>query len=199
MTKEKLPRIEGPLSKDSYEFKRKMEQIDQLEKPLENLLSQLKEKIENGEYEVLIGEDASGRMPTPILGSVIKEIYKKNGLPPPIIRFVAGSASLDAKNQPHKRKRELIDAYVESLVKDLRISKRILLITDTIVTGKSLKPLVDALEKNKVSFDIATVGIPTRMVGVKDVEEALGKKIYYGSEGQPHIKNRSPSRRYKRS
>src|SRR3989344_9337060 len=73
-----------------------------LEDPLANILEKLRPELERGEYRLIIGDDASGRIPTRIVGEVIKKLSEERGFPRPLVRFIAGSTFMDQNRRSEK-------------------------------------------------------------------------------------------------
>lgn len=67
-------------------------EIAQIEEPMKKIFEQISENFEEGEYDLMIGIDASGRLPSLILFKLASHIYEKNGYPAPMFRFIAGHA-----------------------------------------------------------------------------------------------------------
>jgi len=63
--------------------------------------------------------------------------------------------------------------------------KKILLVTDTINTGKGIQPIADALHQTGVEFDIASVAINADKK--RDFENKLNTRIFRGQEDAPSI------------
>ncbi len=55
-----IPESEFETMNPEYHF----EEIAEIEQAVASLISQLKEKIKNGEYDTLISDDTGGRIPT---------------------------------------------------------------------------------------------------------------------------------------
>ncbi len=55
----------------------------------ENLVKQLIPYIRRHEYNLIIGDDVSNRLPTLVLGGLLKEIYQEDKVRPPQILFFA--------------------------------------------------------------------------------------------------------------
>jgi len=55
----------------------------------ELILEQARESIDKGEYNILIGDDASGRVPTLIFRRVLQDVYKEKGYDAPKTLFFA--------------------------------------------------------------------------------------------------------------
>jgi len=145
--------LEGPVER-KYNFK----EIAELEKPIENLVGQLKEAIDSGKYDTLIGDDASGRIPTLILRKVILERFRKlhPDATPEQEReavktfFIAGGY---AKNNEELRK-----FFSEKLKNN--VTKKVLFITEAIVSGSTVNRVIRLLEGEGISSDVAAVESP---------------------------------------
>lgn len=137
--------------------------IKKLEVPLSIILESLRDRIENGEYCMIVGDDASGRIPTLIMANVMKQIYQKKGLPPPEIRFFAGSTGLGGHDEGIRSdKIKQIAEGVRSSVNNRGSQQnktRILFVTDTIATGRTTKVFAKAFQELGIDFDIATIAL----------------------------------------
>ena len=145
-------------------------EIDRLEKPMEVILEKILPDIENGRYDLIIGIDASGRLPTLATNKFIKYIYQEKGYELPKTIFMAGAGmgwmGLE-DNQISSAlllKKEKIREYLERFN-----SKKALIVEDTIVKGSSIKFLCEILAERKIPFDVISVS------GLKD-KEGLGEK-----------------------
>src|SRR3989344_7993797 len=118
------------------------EEVAELELPIKTIIEKIKSRIENGEYGLIIGDDASGRIPTLILGNFIKKVSEQVGLAKPNIIFIPGRlrARILGRDKDTKELEEHVGSFGAS--KD----KRVLIITDTVLTGNSLKTLVTVLK-----------------------------------------------------
>lgn len=124
--------------------------IEELEEPIKFILMKMKPNLEKGDFEVIIGDDASGRLPTLIIGAVIKKVNSYLGFRLPSVRFFAGKGE--------ERKAKKIKEFMEE--NNIRPSptKKILVVTDFIATGSSLYPIIEALREQEIKFDIASIG-----------------------------------------
>lgn len=126
-------------------------EILDLEEPIKNLMEKLRANIERGEYGLIIGDDASGRIPTLILGEVIKRISKLKSVRDPSIIFIPGTLSrvigLD----------EQLQGYVQKY--GAQEKDKVLIVTETVRSGDTLRVLVETLESLGHICDIATIGI----------------------------------------
>lgn len=82
-------------SKEKQQESRAMiDKIADLRGSMEKLLDQLRPHIEGGEYQLIVGDDASGRIPTLIFRRIIKAIYEEKGYPKPETAFLQGEYHL---------------------------------------------------------------------------------------------------------
>lgn len=162
----------------------KHESIKKLSEPIKRLLEQLRGRIDAGAYRFIIGDDASGRIPTLIFNKVLKAIYEKKGHNPPETIFFAGSGSFPKIGEEKELKKENLQAYLERLLEKKHLKQeylRALVVTDIIESGNSLKPLADALRANGMKFDFATIAsFPSKEEKEKKVEK-LGGEIFTGT------------------
>lgn len=165
-----------------------IEALNELEIPIANLLRKLRPQIEKGEYNLIIGDDASGRIPTLILGEVIKRRYEQNELSAPMVRFIAGSTGLyDTATKEHKV--DLVKEYL-SKVKDKMgdsAAKKVLLITDTISEGKSMRVIMQALKENNLRADIVAIGFLGSEQKKQALEQEFNSDIYSDMTMTPKI------------
>jgi len=89
---EKIPTVK---TKSKEEAEIKHEEIAHVEEPMKRIFEQISANFEKGEYDLMIGIDASGRIPALILFKLASHIYKKSGYPAPMFRFIAGHAPKD--------------------------------------------------------------------------------------------------------
>jgi len=105
----------------------------------------LKEKIEAGEYNTLISDEASGRILTLILRAIIKRVspdLKLNTL------FVSGG--FESINDYHKKLEDFFKKIASKI-------KRALLVTEFIFHGKTMGNFFNELIVNNIGFDAATL------------------------------------------
>lgn len=195
----------------------KYEEIANLREPLEIILWQLRRRIEQGSFRVLIGDDASGRIPTLILRKFIQQRYKELGFDLPQTFFLAGTRSYEGirnnEEMQHKKGRmtdflshleiERIEAQqapnvLQQISRMFRgrnkispmpakMDEKVLIVTDTIESGESLTPLVEGLNQAGIRYDIATIG----MLGdQKELERKFGVPITTGNYHLPRIYGR---------
>ncbi len=132
-------------------------EVAELELPIKIIIEKIESRIENGEYGLIIGDDASGRILTLILGNFIKKISEMKRLDKPNIIFIPGRLRrrILGRDNDIKELEEHVSSFGAS--KD----KRVLIVTDTVLTGDSLKTLVAVLHEIGFTCDIATIGVET--------------------------------------
>lgn len=166
-------------------------EVAELEKPIKNIIEKIKERIERGAYGLVIGDDASGRIPTLILGGFIKRISKLRKTRESNIIFIPGKLNekedvLVAKEQKRKLQ-EHISIY------GVKKGDRILIVTEAITTGSSLKALFGLLKELGFYVDVATMGIerPNSPFYEEDRKENLQDNIISGDYTRKGIKSSS--------
>lgn len=122
------------------------------------------------EYDSIVSDDASGRLVSLFLKKILDASRKKAGLPLLNLRFFASG-------------RHMILEVQEGIKKRLEQKKaelgRVLLVTEYIETGKSLKNLIDIINLTGIDFDIAALTV--RESGLQNIQSIQrGGKLYYG-------------------
>lgn len=166
-------------------------EIEAMRSPLEKILSELSADIESGKFVLVIGDDASGRLPTLALKKVIDSRYQHLGRQPITTRFIAppryGMASYERELRANFDQK--IDSIVtsEAAVKSKEGAK-ILVVTDFISTGNTLYPLIERLKLLGVDFVVAAMraGADTPL-GIREGIDVVGETSYH----VPGIYNRS--------
>lgn len=149
---EEIPKIEE-VKNESEEREKRKEVVNELERPIKTILLKLKERIDRGEYGLVIGDDASGRIPTIIIGGVMREVAGRHGNKKPNIIFIPGglSSSFTAEDE------EEFGEYLKK--RGLEDGRRVLVVTDSIMSGSTLKGIVAQIHNLEFECDIATIGI----------------------------------------
>ena len=70
------------------------EAVEELREPLTNMVRELKNELANGSYDLIIGDDASGRLSTIAIGNIAQSLAKQAHREPPTVRFLAGSTGI---------------------------------------------------------------------------------------------------------
>lgn len=160
----------------------------------------MKEHIDKGEYSVILGEDASGRLPALLFQQVLTTLYKEKNLPfkkietlffsgqNPETLFFAGQRIGDPA-QREKIVKEFKNFIEMSGAKEKAENKKILVVTEVIETGKNLFPFTDTLRTMKINFDIATIGFlgGEFKPHSESIEYFLGGKIFWGIGDEPKL------------
>lgn len=82
-------------------------EIGRLEIPTTIILEKILGNIEKGEYNLIIGADASGRIPTLVFKKFIDYVYQKLGYPLAKTIFLAG-AGMGLRNEDYAKEAEKI-------------------------------------------------------------------------------------------
>jgi uncharacterized protein YihD (DUF1040 family) len=135
-------------------------EIAQLEDGVYNILSRIKTRIDAGEYKLVVGCDASGRIPTLIVERVLKELYRRKGGGPLETRFYAGAYSYITDEKRHEKLKKIFDSVAGALKEH---PGRVLVVTEAVLTGTSLVPILQVLKHLRASFDVATTSSRNNM------------------------------------
>lgn len=166
---------------------------EQLESQAESVVNQIQEKILRHDYSFIIGDDASGRLPALLFSRLLGNIYEKDGIKKPETRFMAGSRDLVGQEAENKRK--IIEDYLrEQVLPEVAARKgKVLIVTDTIYSGKSLMPLVDALTALRIPCEVVTLQFVPGFAPKSTMEANLGARIYAGEDNDedPEIYGRN--------
>lgn len=176
--------------------------LNDLEKPLSRLISEIGPRIEAGAYSLIIGDDASGRIPTIMVGTVIKDIYALRNPTArlPIVRFFTGSTGLSNSEQGVQDKKrngltEQLGKVKQAVEKAGLHSNRALIVTDIIESGQSVEEISRALRANGFDVEVATIAFPDTYTdpwstddpdvgqygeAIRDLEDRVGGEIHIG-------------------
>lgn len=130
------------------------------------------------EYETVLSDDASGRLVSLLLWKVINKKRRAVGLKSADICFIAGGYRGDLSEYDGKSKRA--PALTEFINSKKASLGQVLLVTEYIHSGRSIKNLIEMLEECGAMFDLASVSIN------KNPEEYPSKirnRLYYGAIG----------------
>lgn len=171
--KEKEAEIEAP------EFE--MEDFEATKYHFANLAKQLTPAIYNHEYNLVMGDDASGRIPTLVIGGLMKEIYSEDKVKSPEILFLAGQG-LATEGE----KKEL-DNYLQKIIKEKKINPektKVLIVTEYMHTGGNVAYLFGGLTRAGLSCDVATLSTYLSAKSIyKNRPSLKDVKMYIGEEG----------------
>lgn len=125
--------------------------IKELEILVQDILKQIKAKIESNYYDAILADDVSGRIPGLIFKQLIDTVSHNKGEKKSIeLVFVAGGNALTDDEE---------NAKITQLTKELKkfSGKNILVVTENIATGKGLKLTIDILKKVNANAEIAAL------------------------------------------
>ncbi|MFZ2886586.1 MAG: hypothetical protein WA021_02065 [Minisyncoccia bacterium] len=163
--------------------------IEDLEEPLRNILRSLGHELSIGTYDLMIGDDAAGRISAYMVWNAAKSLVPQHqGVALPL-RFFAGSRNLSEHSGGGGDKKAAIKEYLIAQFK--AAPKKVLIVTDTLATGGGLTLLIKALKEIGSEVDIATFGIvalPDELEAYREkLERRLGARIICGRAGTPLI------------
>ena len=120
------------------------------------------------DYETLISDDVSGRVPTLVVRKVMKKL--SNEPISPDTYFISGGLQLDNTN---KEKREEVVEFLKSRCQ----SDDVLIVTEYIETGRSIKKMANLVDKAKPdTFDVISLMIENLSTSNK-LREYLSKNF----------------------
>ncbi len=175
------------------------ETIKDLLYPVSIIAKEIKTFVDHGDYAIIIGDDASGRLPALIFREIINKVYEKSGRTKIDTRFLAlysPSSYSDVwdsiipqpvASYPEVRSSVATEkiklGFVDKLDRTATKDKKVLVVTDTISSGSSLKPLITTLREADISFDIACIG----MISLLPPAELGAENVFFGKIGLPSI------------
>jgi hypothetical protein len=130
-------------------------EVAELEAPSKRIIEQIQDRIEKEEYGIIIGDDVSGRIPTLIIGGLIQKIMESERKFVPNITFIPGRLdnSLVFSEQFLGNLKDFLNKF------GFEDGKKVLIVTDTVMTGAALATLTKSLNSFGIKYDIATIGI----------------------------------------
>ena len=141
--------------------------------------------LKEHKYNIVIGDDASGRVPTLVLSGLIREINQQDNLEPPKVLFFAAGRR-DSKRIEKKVKRGITE-HLLGLEKKGEINpekSRALIVTEHMDTGKSLEYLTEAVKAAGLSCDAASLTSESDIEDYKfnKSKKLQGSKLYTGKQ-----------------
>lgn len=154
---ERIKKCELLLGSDKVEEIRNI--VQQLHEPMAKMLEQVLDNIKMGEYQLIIGEDASGRIPTLIVRRFVNKIYKNLGLPDITTRHFAGRNREYNNDDETPDKIKKMKEYIQHIkdASNIDINKA-LVVTDYIAYGTSIAFLIKMLGEANIKTTLLTVG-----------------------------------------
>ena len=140
---------------ESREFKYNFEAMRQLQDSLIRAVEKIKKEIDQNAYDVLLSDDAGGRLPTLALKDILTR--RIEGTNPDLspekkrdalkILFIAGGRFTENNLALRKFFKEIKP----------NVKKRVLLVTEYISSGESIERLMKFLDEEDISYDILAV------------------------------------------
>lgn len=184
--------------------------IEQLRDPAEYLVQQMKKDIDNGSYGMIIGDDASGRLPSILIKKVIDKANLLSGRPAIPAKFIAlyrptgpdsnifwdildpweieqidSLEDSDQKNEKTKIiEKEITEKFIPHLDREALKDKKIVVVTDNIVGGSTIEPLLKTLKTSGFKFDVATIAAMSPSDTRKVIIESGAENFYFGEDYQ---------------
>ncbi|MEK7066134.1 MAG: hypothetical protein AAB965_01010 [Patescibacteria group bacterium] len=156
--------------------------VEDLRVPVESIIRDLKDSIDNGSYGLLIGDDVSARPVALLIRGIVDKAYKAADREDINTRFVPlyssniynsvfdslmtkeekiriGSLSFGRRGEEKSLilKQKLKEDFISKLDKKNLTGKKVLVISDVIQYGDTLRPLLAGLKEEGISFDVVTV------------------------------------------
>lgn len=170
-----------------YNFPRNQKLVE----PIGKVFSQIKQRVIQGEYNLVIGDDARARIPTLIIREVMNKLVGDNkrefiktiflaggGMSQDITKY-SGPASIQKRNETLE--------YLQNQAKNIEGMGHVpyaLLVTEVVETGKGLAHIIEALRTAGISFEIAVLsGVKSTDKNKSKFEEKLGGPIICGDSG----------------
>jgi hypothetical protein len=152
--------------------------LEELREPILKMMEgELAEKLKNGHYKMIIGDDASGRVPALIVYGIAARFAQDREEDKPMMIFLAGSRKHADKKEKSKRTTEELRRILRRKNIDPDEVKNALVVTEHQHTGISSKPIVFGLQGLGIDVEIAAVSRKAD----NQAEGTLGvKKIYSG-------------------
>ena len=136
------------LNDPEYE-KIRVKAIKELVTPIDTILTEIKDKVLQDEYSMLIGDDTSGRIPTLIFRGVINNMLKENEKEPLPTFFIRGDyGRLPAMD------RKRLTKQIQSIPTE---NSKALIITDYMRSGLHIRRIGTVTHKAGAVYDVAAI------------------------------------------
>ncbi len=113
-----------------------------------SIVKQLKEQIETGEYKTIIGDDASGRIPTLLFKKVLDKVTGGSVK----TLFIGGGKGMWWNEEKEENIKNILSNYQE------HIEGKALFVTEYLGGGEGMAKMAEQLEAAGIDFDIASLG-----------------------------------------
>jgi len=136
-----------------------------------------RERLERGEYQLILGIDSSGRVPTLLLQKIANSFHKTP------LRFVSGGGN--TRHDDTYSRQEQIGSIIYGIKQDLGESgeseHRVLLVDDVIGKGTSVADICSELQSRGISYDLVVLGATHGHTpdSLESLEDELNTEIFY--------------------
>lgn len=154
--------------------------IEDIVDRLRPILKRIKEDVEHNKIGMVLGIDASGRVPALLLAQTLK--YKTNIE----IRFVAGNNNVD-NEEKEERLRDLTAHFATSEFQSELQNREVLIIDDIIASGYSIAETCEALQRNNIVYRVVALALEDSQLSddKEDIEEFLRTSVLVGETNTP--------------
>lgn len=125
------------------------------EQYLRKIICDMLPAINNHEYDMILGDDASGRIPTLVLQKFIAEAYKRDGVKPPETLFYAAGSRRDPEDRDLVYKK--ISEDLKRKKAKIKEHKKALIVTEYIASGSSMDEFIKSAKDAGIDCDVATL------------------------------------------
>lgn len=173
---------------ETEEHREIREAVESMHEPIRDLIEQSWEKIQAGSYDLIVGDDISGRLPTLVMSKFINRVNEAQGHDRVPTKFFTGSTHIRNKIE-FDMKKGLIGGMLRIGELDMDKTKEALVVTDAISSGSSIEPIAKALKAEGIEVDVSTISIDNLNpeAAHRDLEEKLDIKINSAGTGNPEI------------
>lgn len=182
-----MPDWEEAKKKDKLELEQVRMFKEVVEPIFDSLVGEMKPHIEAGRWGVILGDDRGGRLPALAMREILARATKEGDGPPDTF-FVAAGKSRKGEEYEENLRQRIAD------LKELIGDKRVLVVTDHIDRGETVRRLAELLKENGIDFDV--MSLSKRRSGILhgsgefeetvDLEQILPKdsKVFIGNENR---------------
>lgn len=127
--------------------------VSTMESSVMRICGELKPHFENGRYGMIVGDDTSGRLPALAIKGVADFVSETYGKKKPDLIFLQPSIRVhpaDVVKQFNKRVLPKVD--------ELK-GKRVLIVSDYIASGKTIRRIINQMNEVGIKFDIAALAV----------------------------------------
>lgn len=159
----------------------------------EHLVKQISNGIREGRWTAILGDDVSGRLSALVIGKIITRYAKEHEMKVPECIFFAGGSvpyedvsDEDLLNVEQSKKniaeqQQKLEEYIYQ--QSNRLGNKVLIVTEHIVSGRTIQRIAKALHKKGINFDIASLWSTRQSSIYKQIfEHEDSSEIFEGAE-----------------